>query len=121
MLHTCCYYEHYGLIESLLKPTDVNVDVVDSNVRDYKGATAFHRSKNVGIMKILLEYNADINCRDLDGNITLHVKCFGDKDKPTDTEAIEFLLQYGSISTLRNKKKLMPIHCAAMQGILIIL
>jgi ankyrin repeat protein len=104
LLHTSCFFDRYDLIELLLKPTGSNLDIVDCNIRDYKGATAFHRSKSFGIMKILLDYNADINCTDLDGNITLHVKCYGENDSPTDLEAIEFLLQHGAIPTIRNKQ-----------------
>ena len=116
LLHTACYFEENELVERLVKITPYNNEVVDPNLSDYKGAAPLHRCKNLQIMKTLLDYGADINIKDLEGNVPLHVKCYGEKGKPSELKCIELLLNYGADMTARNKKKLMPIHCAAMQG-----
>ena len=48
MLHTAAYYGHKDAIRELLRLR------VDINVRDYKGATPLHRSKNTDIMEVSL-------------------------------------------------------------------
>lgn len=104
MLHTSCYFDEYDLVERLIKISPYNNEVCDPNLRDYKGATAFHRCKNIQIMKLLLDYEADLNLKDLEGNIPLHIKCYGEKGKPSELKTIEFLLNYGADLTARNKK-----------------
>lgn len=46
LLHTAAYYGHKETIRELLRLR------VDINVRDYKGATPLHRSKNTEIMEV---------------------------------------------------------------------
>lgn len=48
LLHTAAYYGHKDAIRELLRLR------VDINVRDYKGATPLHRSKNTDIMEVSL-------------------------------------------------------------------
>ncbi|CAF0764926.1 unnamed protein product [Brachionus calyciflorus] len=116
LLHTCCYYGHYELAEKLLKTNDIDQNCLSPNVRDYKGATPLHRANDIRIIKLLLDYGADVNLADLDGNIPLHVKCYGEKNSPSENDAIEMLIYYRANLTAKNKKKLMPIHMAAIQG-----
>ena len=58
----------------------------------------------MGIMKLLIDYGAEINAGDLDGNSPLHVKSYGDKNKPSELEAIELLIYYKADIVARNKK-----------------
>ena len=104
LLHTSCYFEQYDLVERLVKVTNYHTDVVDPNLSDYKGAAPLHRCKNLQIIKLLLDYGADINIKDLEGNIPLHVKCYGEKGKPSETKCVELLLNYGADIIARNKK-----------------
>lgn len=80
LLHTCSYYGHYDLVEKLLKTLDIDQKPLSPNIKDYKGATPLHRAKDLKIIKLLLDYGADVNSADLDGNIPLHVKCYGEKN-----------------------------------------
>ncbi len=115
-MHTCAHFGHYDLVEKLLITHDTENKLLSPNIRDYKGATALHRTSNVEIIKILINSKAEINSRDLEGNIALHSKCFGEKNKPSDLEAIRMLLKYEADFTIKNKKFLLPLHLAAMQG-----
>jgi ankyrin repeat protein len=103
-LHTSCYFEQYELVERLVKVTAFNNDVVDPNLSDYKGAAPLHRCKNLQIIRLLLDYGADVNIKDLEGNKPLHVKCYGEKGKPSELKCVELLLNYGADMTARNKK-----------------
>jgi hypothetical protein len=104
LLHTSCYYGNYKIVEKLLNIIDIDLRPLNPNIRDYKGATALHRSNDVKIIKLLLDYGGDVNATDLDGNSPLHVKCYGEKGKPSDLEAIEMLLYYDADYAAKNKK-----------------
>lgn len=104
MLHICCFYGHYELVEKLLNTKDIESHNLSPNIRDYKGATALHRAKDARIIKLLLDYGADVNITDLDGNTPLHVRCFGEKTLPSENGAIELLIYNKADFTSRNKK-----------------
>ncbi|XP_074660681.1 uncharacterized protein LOC141913126 [Tubulanus polymorphus] len=110
LLHTAAYFGDIETIKQLLK---LRIDV---NLSDYKGASPLHRAKDIDTMQILLEYGADVEREDIEGNTALHVKCYGESDKPSATDLIHLLLNVGASFTVRNSRGLMPIHCAAMQG-----
>lgn len=77
---------------------------LDPNIRDYKGATALHRCSHLNVIKLLVDFGCDCNAKDLDGNVALHLKCFGEKNKPSELEAIDLLLHYNADITIQNKK-----------------
>ncbi|XP_076450581.1 uncharacterized protein LOC143286742 [Babylonia areolata] len=110
LLHTASYYGYQAIVKDLLQ---LRVDV---DLRDYKGATPLHRAKDLETMQILLDNGAYINAEDAEGNTPLHVKCYGETDKPSEMECLELLLAREAIPTKRNNRGLLPIHCCAMQG-----
>ncbi|XP_061182605.1 uncharacterized protein LOC133190936 [Saccostrea echinata] len=110
LLHTAAYYGHKNAIRELLRLR------MDINVRDYKGATPLHRSKNTEIMELLLDAGALVDAEDVEGNTPLHVKCYGESGKPSDMTSIELLLNKNASLSKRNSRGLLPIHCCAMQG-----
>ncbi|KAK7491465.1 hypothetical protein BaRGS_00017294 [Batillaria attramentaria] len=110
LLHTACYYGYHGIVKDLLQ---LRVDV---DLRDYKGATPLHRAKDLETVQILLDNGALINAEDGEGNTPLHVKCYGETDRPSEMECVELLLAREAVPTKRNNRGLLPIHCCAMQG-----
>ncbi|XP_055998277.1 uncharacterized protein LOC125647533 isoform X2 [Ostrea edulis] len=110
LLHTAAYYGHKETIRELLRLR------VDINVRDYKGATPLHRSKNTEIMESLLDAGAMVDAEDVEGNTPLHVKCYGESNKASDLTSLELLLNKNANLSKRNSRGLLPIHCCAMQG-----
>ncbi|XP_077994506.1 uncharacterized protein LOC144448226 [Glandiceps talaboti] len=110
LIHTAAYFGCIPVIKELLK------ERVDVNLLDYKGATALHRAKDAATMQVLLDNGAHINAEDSEGNTSLHVKCYGESGKPTQTECIQLLLNDKISLTHRNCKELLAIHCCAMQG-----
>lgn len=109
-MHTCCFFGHYDLVEKLLKSNDIDNKSLNPNIRDYKGATPLHRAKDVKIIKLLLDYGADVNIADLDGNMPLHVKCYGEKNQASETDAIELLIYYRADLTAKNKKVVLNLN-----------
>ena len=75
-----------------------------------------HHCKFVSIMRMLIEYGADVNAVDLDGNMPIHIKCLGEKNKPSQLECIELLLYFKTELKYKNKENMLPIHMAAVQG-----
>lgn len=110
LLHTAAYYGHKDAIRELLRLR------VEINVRDYKGATPLHRAKSTDIMEMLLDAGAMVDAEDVEGNTPLHVKCYGESNKPSDLTSIELLLNKNASLSKRNTRGLLPIHCCAMQG-----
>ena len=53
---------------------------------------------------------------DFEGNEPLHTKCFGQKNKPSELDVIECLIDCHAKLTVANRQGFMPIHQAAMQG-----
>ena len=103
-MHTSSFYGNHELVEKLLNCIDIDQKSLNPNIRDYRGATPLHRSHHLGIMKLLIDYGAEVNAGDLDGNSPLHVKSYGEKNKPSELEAIELLIYYKADIVSRNKK-----------------
>ncbi|UJR35409.1 hypothetical protein I4U23_028166 [Adineta vaga] len=110
LLHTACYFNNLPAVQRLVK-LDVNLDV-----RDFQGKTSLHRTRNIEIVKFLLECNADINATDSDGNTPIHAKCAGEHNKPLELEAIRVLHEYGAELDRCNLKGETCFHLAARKG-----
>ncbi|XP_075061419.1 uncharacterized protein LOC142150074 [Mixophyes fleayi] len=110
LLHVAAYFGDPQLVESLLM-LQVEVDILD-----YKGATPLQRSRDVKTIQLLLSYGADIHWKDYDGNTALHMVCYEEPGKPTNTDCLQLLLSEGASTRKCNKKGLLPIHCATIQG-----
>uniref|UniRef100_H3B944 Uncharacterized protein n=1 Tax=Latimeria chalumnae TaxID=7897 RepID=H3B944_LATCH len=110
LLHTAAYFGERDIIEVLLQQQ------VGVNLLDYKGATPLHRSGDVQTMQLLLYNGADRNLADADGNTVMHVVSYGEPGKEVALDCLRFLLSYKVSIRKRNKKGLLPIHCAAIQG-----
>ncbi|KAG8578197.1 hypothetical protein GDO81_010418 [Engystomops pustulosus] len=109
LLHVAAYFGEDTCVERLLKLS------VDTDVLDYKGATPLQRCKDAKTMQILLKYGADVNWKDNDGNTALHMMCYGEPGESM-MDCIQLLLTHKASIRKSNKKGLLPIHCAAMQG-----
>mgnify|MGYP001810929605 CR=1 FL=1 len=103
-MHTSSYYGHADLVVRLLNTLDIDGQPLDPNIKDYKGATSLHRCKHPHIVKILIDFGANINAKDLDGNTPMHLKAFGERNKPSELDIIELLLFYQADTTVQNKK-----------------
>ncbi|CAF1627636.1 unnamed protein product [Adineta ricciae] len=110
LLHTACYFNNLPAVQRLVK-LDVNLDV-----RDFQGKTALHRTRDINIIKFLLECNADINATDAEGNTAIHAKCAGERNKPLELEAIRVLHEYGAELDRCNSKGETCFHLAARKG-----
>ncbi|XP_059834383.1 putative ankyrin repeat protein RF_0381 isoform X1 [Hypanus sabinus] len=110
LLHTATYFGRTDIVKILLH---LKIDV---NLQDYKGATALHRARDTDTIQLLTDHGADVNWSDGDGNMPLHMMSYGELTKPARLDCLKLLLsQKPTIGSL-NKKDLLPIHCAAMQG-----
>ena len=70
-LHRACQAGDETEVHRLLQDPNINVEFVND-----EGATALHtacKKGNVGIVRLLLEYNADVNSRDKEGRTPLMV------------------------------------------------
>ncbi|MGH0135074.1 UNVERIFIED_CONTAM: hypothetical protein FKN15_056997 [Acipenser sinensis] len=107
LLHTAAYFGETDIIKTLL---GLQVDV---NLLDYKGATALHRARDSETMQFLIDHGADVNQKDDDGNTPVHMVCYGEQGKDTRLDCLRLLV----FTTVKaNRKGLLAIHCAAMQG-----
>lgn len=76
---------------------------------DIRGATPLHRAAskgNLGIVKMLLEYNdkLKVNVRDAYGNTPLHLACEEDRQ-----EEAKLLVQNGASLDIKNKEEKTPL------------
>ena len=55
-------------------------------------------------LQSLMDAGALPSAEDKEGNTPLHVKCYGETGKPSETEAVSVLLQAGSKLDIRNSK-----------------
>lgn len=81
----------------------------DINITDIRGATPLHRAAskgNLGIVKLLLEYNdkLSVNLRDSYGNTPLHLACEEDRQ-----EEAKLLVQNGASLDTKNKEEKTPL------------
>ena len=58
-------------------------------------------------MQCLIDAGALVNTEDDEGNSPLHVKCFGETNKPTETGCIELLIQNRARLLARNQRVIM--------------
>ncbi|XP_032894096.1 uncharacterized protein LOC116984113 [Amblyraja radiata] len=110
LLHTAAYFGKIDIVKTLLY-LKINV-----NLQDYKGATALHRSRDTETIQMLIEHGADVNWSDGDGNTPLHMMCYGEMKKPARLDCLKLMLSHKATIEILNKKDLLPIHCAAIQG-----
>ncbi|XP_063783764.1 uncharacterized protein LOC134932872 isoform X2 [Pseudophryne corroboree] len=110
LLHVAAYFGDTQLVESILK-LQVEVDILD-----YRESTPLQRSRDVKTMQLLLNHGADIHWKDHDGNTALHMICYGEPGKPSRMDCLQLLLSNGVSTRKCNKNRLLPIHCAAIQG-----
>lgn len=104
MLHTCTYYGHYSLVKTLLSTTDFDGRLLNVDLKDYKGATALHRARDCAVIKLLVDFGANVNSTDLDENTPLHARLFGERNQPSELDAIELLVYYKADILALNKK-----------------
>ncbi len=104
LLHQCARFGHYDLVEKLLKLNDIDKKPLNPNLRDNNGCTALHLCKNVKIMKLLIDYGAEVNAIDLNGNMPLHLNSLGEKGEPSFLDAIELLLFFKAELRYKNKE-----------------
>lgn len=76
------------------------------------GSTALHRScfnNFLDGVKLLLEYSADVNVPDDDGNTALHLSI-------KSAEIVEFLVERGAVVDAENHEQRTPLHFACKDG-----
>jgi len=89
---------HRGLFSTFANRVERNRWAME---RQLVGATPLHvaaKSRNVGIVKYLLDNGADIQAKTFHGNSVLHTAFFTEQNRPM----IEFLLQHGLSLTSKN-------------------
>ncbi len=104
LLHKCVLYGHYEMVDKLLSMNDFDNKLLNPNTRDSRGCTALHVCKSADIMRLLIEYGADVNSVDLDGNMPIHLKCYGEKNKPSQSDCVEMLMFFKSELRYKNKE-----------------
>lgn len=103
-MHTSTFYGHYDFVKKLLTTVDIDGKHLDVDTRDYKGATALHRARDCGLIKLLIDLGADVNASDLDGNRALHARFFGERNQPSELDAIHLLVYFKADILALNKK-----------------
>jgi ankyrin repeat protein len=59
---------------------------------------------NFHYFQLLIEAGGLVNAEDHEGNMPLHVKCYGETDKPSEIACIELLLENKVKMTARNHR-----------------
>lgn len=55
-------------------------------------------------LQLLLDAGAHVNAEDSESNTPLHVKCYGETNKPSEIECIEMLLNKKASLIIRNSR-----------------
>lgn len=55
-------------------------------------------------VQMLLDAGAMVDAEDVEGNTPLHVKCYGESNKPSDVTSIELLLNKNASLSKRNTR-----------------
>ena len=74
---------------------------VRSSVRDY---LMYPVCGIMLILQVLMEAGAAVDAEDAEGNMPLHVKCYGETDKPSEMACIQLLIDSGADVTARNHR-----------------
>jgi ankyrin repeat protein len=93
----------------LMKSKELMIKGADVNIKNKYGFTPLLISENVKIIKLLLDYGADINVEDNKGENCL----FLDDDDP---DILNFLTSKGADVNHKNKNKWTPLHHACYYG-----
>ncbi|PHZ08986.1 ankyrin, partial [Rhizopus microsporus ATCC 52813] len=102
ILHRACTDGSFEKVKELLSIAGAN-----SCERDNAGYTPLHEAALRGktdIVRLLLEYNADVNSRGADLDTPLH-----DAAENGHTEVVQLLLEYGADMTIANSKGQTPL------------
>lgn len=99
ILHIACKFSLLDIVEKLLNIIDIDGNLLDPNIRDDKGATALHGTSDTKVIKMLVDYGAKVNSRDLEGNTPLHLKC-----NEGNIEAIKLLVYYNADLVAENNE-----------------
>ena len=84
----------------------------DANMKDGDEKTALHLHQgNVGPVKMLLEFEAEVNVQDNSGDTPLHIAARNGR-----TAVVEVLLKNGASTSIVNKKNQTALDTAAVHG-----
>lgn len=56
------------------------------------------------LFQLLLDAGAHVNAEDSESNTPLHVKCYGETNKPSEIECLEMLLNRNASLIIRNSR-----------------
>lgn len=66
---------------------------------------------------MLLDAGAMVDAEDVEGNTPLHVKCYGESNKPSDLTSIELLLNKNASLSKRNTRVSMYIEIVLVESL----
>ncbi|PIK38560.1 hypothetical protein BSL78_24599 [Apostichopus japonicus] len=96
--HLNAYFGAISVVKVLLKE---RVDCQSSRLN--RAPPPLHRAKDRETIKELIEAGANLNAEDSEGNTPLHVKCYGEANKPTAVDCIKEMVR-GKNLKLENSK-----------------
>ena len=103
-MHTATFFGHYDYVRKLLNTADFDGRHLNVDTRDYKGSTALHRARECELIKLLIDLGANVNATDCDGNTPLHARSFGERNQPSELDAIQLLIFFKADILALNKK-----------------
>lgn len=86
------------------------------NAKNLKGRTALHHASKRGhdeVVKLLLDYGAQVDLQDQNGNTALHITCVPWRNTG---EIPKILLQHDAMANIQNEHGHTALHYAAMKG-----